>query len=299
MHGMASLWDACSSMEKTASTTENVQTFTRRRLRQECVLDRVLPAQIATPDMIERRTEDNWPLIRVEKELETKAFSVGFNGEAQTNYFDGELYEVLFAHLRTQEHRIIKEKLLTMRTQPQDYFNRHAVFDLGVQIDRSFKAGLDKCVVDSNYTLTGDGPVFNKTEGKKMLNKLDDARKPNGCFIMAESRWNDLYDLNADQIGFQSVQDITFGGVKKIQTFMGIPVVRSIEVTDAALNPEGVWDKKQIYLVTTPDFLGKNFILDDVTYHMDRRYNEFAWGAWMSRGLGISAQNGVVRLDLA
>ena len=295
---VSQLWDATETMEKTAATTESIGFFTRDRIRQECVMDRVIAPQFVTQNDIERNTDDDYPLIRAEKELDTKAFSVGFHGAAETNWFEGSKYEIYFGNLRTQEHNKTQEELMTMRMPVVDYFNRHAVFDLGAQADRIWRRALDKGALSASQVITSSATAFTKPDAVKCVKMMDRTRKPAGCWVMTEARWNDLYLMSPNDIGYTKVGDIAFGGVKKIPTFMDIPVVRTIEA-DTAQNPGGVWDDKAVYLLSTPEFLGKNFILTDVTYHMKREYNNLNWGAWMTRGGGIGSNKAIIRLDMA
>ena len=294
---VSQLWDATESMEKTAATSESIGFFTRDRIRQECVMDRVLAPQFVTQNDIERNTDDDYPLIRAEKELDTKAFSVGFHGAARTNFFQGSKYEIYFGNLRTQEHNKTQEELMTMRMPVVDYFNRHAVFDLGAQGDRIWRRALDLGCQSSSQIIPSTATAFNKPDAVKAVKMMDRTRKPAGCWLMSEARWNDLYLMSPDDIGYTKVGDIAFGGVKKIPTFMDIPVVRTIEAASPQ-NVGGVWSDTSVYLLTTPEFLGKNFILTDVTYHMKREYNNLTWGAWMTRGAGIGSNAGIIRLDM-
>lgn len=295
---VSQLWEATETLEKTAETSQAVGFFTRDRLRQECVLDRVLPPQFATQADLERNTNDDYPLIRVEKELDTSAFSIGFHGAAETNFFNGSKYEIYFGNLRTQEHNKTQEELMTMRAPVVDYFNRNGVFDLGARADRPFRAALELAVsqLPGDVVAGGAATAFTKAHAVTALKTMEKRRVPAGCWICSEARWNDLLLMSPNDIGYTLVGDLAVGGAKKVPTFLDIPVVRTIESTGTAAT--SVWDDKVMYLVSTPDFLGKNFILTDVTYHMKREYNMLTWAAWMSRGAGIGNIKSVVKIDL-
>ena len=139
-----------------------------------------------------------------------------------------------------------------------------------------------------------------------MLKQMEIKRLPAGCWIVTESRWNDILLFNPNDIGYTLVGELAINGAKKIPTFLDIPVVRTIEaigggntgaMPSAGSIVNSVWDNKSIYLCSTPDFLGKNFILQDVQYHMERKYNLLTWAAWMTRGAGIGNINASVRTD--
>jgi len=294
---VSQLWEATETLEKTAETSQAVGFFTRDRLRQECVLDRIMPPQFVTQVDLERSTNDDYPLIRVEKELDTSAFSIGFHGAAETNFFNGSKYEVYFGNLRTQEHNKTQEELMTMRAPVVDYFNRNGVFDLGARADRPFRSALEIAVAQlpGDVVAGGADTAFKKTHAVTALKTLEKRRVPAGFWICSEARWNDLLLMSPNDIGYTLVGDLAIGGAKKVPTFLDIPVVRTIEATGAV---DSVWNDKVMYLVSTPDFLGKNFILTDVTYHMKREYNLLTWAAWMSRGAGIGNHKAVVKIDL-
>ena len=293
---VSQLWDATASMEKTAETTSAVGFFTRDRLRQECVLDRVIPPQFITQNDLERNTNDDYPLIRVEKELDTTAFSLGFRGSAETNWFDGQKYEIYFGQIRTQEHNKTQEEMMTMRAPVVDYFNRNGVFDLGAKADITFRAGLDAAATAATNVITSSSTAFTKADAVKMLKQMEIKRCPAGCWIVTEARWNDILLMSPNDLGYTLVGELALNGAKKIPTFLDIPVVRTIEAYAAGI-VTSVWDNKSVYLCSTPDFLGKNFILQDVQYHMERKYNLLTWAAWMTRGAGIGNIKASVRAD--
>jgi hypothetical protein len=293
---VSQLWDATETIEKTAETSNAVGFFTRSRLRQECVLDRVLPPQFITQNDLERNTNDDYPLIRVEKELETTAFALGFRGSAETDWFDGSKYEIYFGQVRTQEHNKTQEELMTMRAPVVDYFNRNGVFDIGAKADITFKAGLDAAAAAASNVITSTSTAFTKADAVNMLKTMEIKRMPAGCWIVTESRWNDILLMSPNDLGYTLVGELAINGAKKIPTFLDIPVVRTIEAYQAGV-VTSVWDNKSVYLCSTPDFLGKNFILQDVQYHMERKYNLLTWAAWMTRGAGIGNINASVRAD--
>ena len=293
---VSQLWDATETMEKTAETASAVGFFTRTRLRQESVLDRVLPPQFITQNDLERNTNDDYPLIRVEKELETTAFNMGFRGSAEGDWFDGAKYEIYFGQVRTQEHNKTQEELMTMRAPVVDYFNRNGVFDIGAKADVTFRAGLDAAAAAASNVITSSSTAFTKADAVLMLKQLEIKRVPAGCWIVTESRWNDILLMNPNDLGYTLVGELAINGAKKIPTFLDIPVVRTIEAYKAGI-VTSVWDNASMYLVSTPDFLGKNFILQDVQYQMERKYNLLTWAAWMSRGAGIGNINAVARTD--
>lgn len=295
---VSQLWEATDSMEKTAETAQAVGFFSRDRLRQESVLDRILPPQFVTQADLERNTSDDFPLIRVEKELDTSAFSLGFHGSAETNWFQGSKYEVLFGQIRTQEHKKTQEELMTMRAPVVDYFNRNGVMDIGAQADRIFRKGLDAALASysANVIPHGGATTFTKANAILALQALEKGRVPAGAWIVGESRWNDILAMSPTDLGYAVVGDLAIGGAKKVPTFLGIPVVRTIEAQNTTT---AVWSDKLIYLVSTPDFLGKNFILTDITYHMKREYNLLTWASWMVRGAGIANTKAVASVAVA
>jgi hypothetical protein len=293
---VSQLWDATATLEKTAETANAVGFFTRNRLRQECVLDRVMPPQFITQNDLERNTNDDYPLIRVEKELETVAFSLGFRGSAEGNWFDGQKYEIYFGQIRTQEHNKTQEELMTMRAPVVDYFNRNGVFDIGAKADTTFRAGLDAAAAASSNVITSSSTAFSKADAVAMLKQLEIKRVPAGCWIVTEARWNDILLMSPNDLGYTLVGELAINGAKKIPTFLDIPVVRTIEAVQSGY-VNSVWANQSVYLCSTPDFLGKNFILQDVQYHMERKYNLLTWAAWMTRGAGIGNINAVVRSD--
>lgn len=93
---VSQLWDVFGGgdgMTKVAGLTED---FLRDRIRETSVANRVIPPVVLTEAQLERNTNNDWPLKRVEIEPDSKAFTVGFRGKGSAQFFEGRKYEVFF-----------------------------------------------------------------------------------------------------------------------------------------------------------------------------------------------------------
>ena len=101
---VSQLWDVFSNgnadgMTKVAALTED---YLRDRIRETSVLNRILPPVVLTEAQIERNTNNDFPLKRIELEPNSKAFTVGFRGKGSAQFFEGRKYEVYFTKIETE-----------------------------------------------------------------------------------------------------------------------------------------------------------------------------------------------------
>ena len=280
------------AMEKVAAMTED---FIRDRIREVSAANRVIPPVVLTEAQIERNTDNDWPLKRVEIEPDSKAMTLGFRGKGEAKFFDGKKYEVYFNKIEAEHFKKTKEELMTMRYPVMDVINNNIILDMQEQLDGMFVKRLEAAALASGNKISD---TTNTTLTKEIL--IDAAqlivgkRRRGVRLVMTEARFMDLMRLNPDKIGYDHVGRLAFDGVREVKKFGGFEVITTINSSTAG----SVWDDKVIWLVAEPQWLGSNFILGDVTQEMKREGNMLEWWAWQDQGIEIGNINGLVRINL-
>lgn len=293
---VSQLWgafDSTSGMEKVASLTED---YIRDRIRETSVLNQVIPPVLLTEAQIERNTNNDWPLKRVEIEPDSKAFVVGFRGKGSARFMEGRKYEVFFTKIETEHFKKTREELMTMRYPVMDVVNNNFVLDMQEQIDGLFKVRLDAAAALSGISLSPDFSTNANIAANfkdmviDMAQKIIGKRRRPATLIMTEAMYLNLGRLTPDKLGYgDAVQRIAFNGVYPEKQFFGYRVVTSINAgtTGGTTNAGSVWAHNKIYMVTEPGFLGSNFILGDVNQEMKREGNMLEWWDWSDMGCEI------------
>jgi hypothetical protein len=282
------LWDVftgkqASGMEKVAALTED---FIRDRLRETSVLNRAIPPIVLTEAQIERNTNNDWPLKRVEIEPNSKAFTLGFRGKGSAQFMEGRKYEVYFTKIETEHFKKTREELMTMRYPLMDVVNNNFVLDMQEQLDALFKLRLDASVAASGNTSAATAGTVKDNFKNAVIASVRSVlgkRRRVARLIMTESCWLNLAKLEPDKIGYENVGRIALNGVAAEKTFLGYEVITSINSTTA----NSVWPDDSIYAIAMPEFLGSNFILGDVQQEMKREANILEWYSWADQGMEI------------
>ena len=290
------LWDVFQgnnhdAMEKVAAMTED---FLRDRIRETSVANRVLPPVVLTEAQIERATDHDYPLKRVEIEPDSKAMTLGFRGKGTARFFDGKKYEVYFNKIEAEHFKKTKEELMTMRYPVVDVVNNNLVLDMQEQLDGMFHKRLAAAATASGQLINSGATAFTKEDCISAAQLITGKRRRGVRLVMTEARFLDLAKLTPDKIGYDNVGTIAFNGTREIKKFLGFEVITTINSDVAG----SVWDDKTIWLVAEPQFLGSNFILGDVQQEMERKGNMLEWWAWQDQGIEIGNINSVVRVNL-
>lgn len=297
---VSQLWDVFSSksasgMEKVAALTED---FLRDRIRETSVANRVIPPIVLTEAQIERNTNNDFPLKRVEIEPDSKAFVIGFRGKGSAQFMEGRKYEVYFTKLDTEHFKKTREELMTMRYPVMDVVNNNFVLDMQEQLDGMFKTRLDAAVALSGNTgsITAADIKGTFKDGiiqgvRSILGK----RRRAARLIMTESCLLNLAKLEPDKMGFENVGRIAINGPAAERVFLGYEVITSINTATAG----SVWSDSEIYAVAAPEFLGSNFILGDVQQEMKRESNLLEWWSWADQGLEIGNISSAAKITIS
>jgi len=236
---MSHLWqvfDHADGQEKTASLT---QQFLRDRIRETSVLNRILPSELITASEVERNTNEDDPLIRIDIEPNSGAMAMGYTAHGEAKYFTGKRYECHFNKYSSQHFVGYKSKMMTSRMPVRQIVEGNFVLDIQEAMDHQFRRSLDTAAILSNQVVqvVGYEPAHLKAAIQRaqnmMLNGAESAlggsrgRRRATRMIMTESRWSDIAQLDVKDWG-TFINTITVEGHRNIKTLLGLDVVTSI-----------------------------------------------------------------------
>lgn len=250
---------------------EAVQDWTRTKMREDGFMRKILPPiPISDSDLDRQLTSDrNW--VIVDKEVEgMPAASVPYNTLPVYKYIESDRYAVPIERMQTNRYT---KDLSTMRTDRMDVrqvLANNVVKDLLAEEDGKFISLVDVICTDSSETQSVQIDVGSTdnyidrnsvNEAFKVLPRLS-SRVPCTTLLINSIMVNDFQKWGLDEMGNDISGEIAINGWSERNLFgkkLIITIKRDLVGDD------------DMYMFTEPKFMGKSFILQDATMHMERK----------------------------
>jgi len=286
-------------LEKISSaSTETIRT----EIREEGFLRKVLPPKTVTNSDLDRTVDHDRPLIIEELEAKSKgAISVPFNTPTDTAFFYGPKGVIEFHQIKTPRYTKNINELRTYRHDLRKSIVEKALNDIQIREDGSLIKVVNRIVgseggqgasgYQQNFVLNGGISRSTFAEMKKKLGKL---RLNNGVFLMNTTTAIEFEKMQHDEWGGPEAQEVWRKGLVGAINDGVISGVRHIFTIKDELVPDNV-----VYCFTEPAFLGRFYILQDVTMYVKKEEDVISMNATETIGLGILNVAGVVRCRFA
>jgi len=298
--------------------------YIRDRLREASFIEKILPPQ--TVDRSECQVSVNHDsLVKIEYlEPQSKAMVVTFRGEPNAQFIRGEKVEVPFITIMSNMFQKPEQEFLAYAFPIGKVVEKNAVKDIGEIQDREglthFEAAVQALQAEANggavtalnATAIGASSVVESSVIKGELARVagtDDAvvrpiQRPdviNLCKLLDSNRlesdllllttpdWMDILQWTLEDQG-DKVQSETVVNGWKYNMILGKRYVRTIK-TDI-LRPGNV------YAFTSPDFLGRFYILNNIKFYIDKVINMIKFVAWKDVGMSVVNVASIRKLEL-
>jgi hypothetical protein len=298
--------------------------FIRDRLRETSFVEKVLP-----PERIDRSqcqvSPNHDALVKMEfLEPRSRAMVVTFRGEPRANFIRGEKVEIGFFTIMSEMFQKTEQEFLAYSFPIGKVIEQNAVRDLGEIQDREFLIHCDSAVqalqteanggtptalnatgiagstvVESSVVkgelarvaLTDDGVVrpLQRPDIVRLIKTLDSNRLESDQILMTSSDWDDVLQWTVEDQG-DKIQSETLVNGYKYNMLLGKRYIRTIK-TDI-LRPGN------LYCFTSPDFLGRFYVLNQVKFYIDKVINVIKFVAWKDVGMSLVNIASVRKLEL-
>lgn len=269
--------------------------FVRVFLREEGILRRALGAEIVGPDDIDRVDYTDNPVKIIDVQVDSKAFSVPFKGKGSLREYQGRRAVIEFTKYETEEFNIEKQRLLTYRHPVQEVLIQQGILDLQRAEDEIFIETLNKIAVDDQKA------VSISTSGQGLTWE---------ALVQAEQAFYRLRPANK-QIPVKTiiVNNITFANLKKLPAnAFFTPNLNEEIVREGVVQPLGGYNwvvtnkidlvpENTMYLLTSQEYLGHFYLLQDATVFMKTEADKLMWRIYEIAGLGIIT-DGILKVTL-
>ena len=264
-------------------------TFIRAKLRQEAAVREIIVPVGVTEEDLDRSEDTDQPKIIVEKEPDSAATFVPFQGTGQRRWFRGPRYAIYFGKVESDRFTKSKFELMTNRSDIRKILSDNSVKDMASQEDQQF-ADLINAIVALNADQQNAGP-FQSGTFKQAMQRMLLREIPVGKMLLTKARYLDAIDLPATTVGDNVAQRHFDEGIEASQKLWGIPVVTTIKA-DIYGN-----DYAWVFAPQAPNnFLGNFFLLQDATLYIEQKADIIQFWSYEAIGLGIGNRLSIQRI---
>jgi len=283
------------NQEKVAEAADSVSKFVRTYLREQGILRRAVPPTFIGPDEIDRVDWTDNPVVILEFQVDSKAYSVPFRGKAPMREYQGKKAVVEIVEYQTDRFHIQKPRLLTYRHPVQEMIIEQGLLDLQRAEDETFIEALNKIAVDNGRQVTintgGAGLTWEAlVDAEKAFHATRPANRqiPLATIIVNHVTFADLKKLPANAFfapGFNE-KVVVEGEVGPVGGYNWVVTNKVDLVPDNTL-----------YLLTSREYLGGFFVMQDATATMKVEGIELEWYLYELAGIGI-VTDGILKVTL-
>lgn len=290
---------------------EGVEDYLRMRLYEDGFARRIQPPTKIEPSDLDRQVDTDKPVVILDKEPNAPAaYSVPFGTLPIGHYIKGPRFRVMFDRVMSRRFRADINTLLTYDMDIKQILEDILLKQIMAEEDRKYLAVVDYIVTQGfpanvdlpagrdanslNTTLTACQNITyngitrgNLAEMRKGLPTTNRHLNPAVALVNNITIW-DVVQLTRDAVGGDLAEEMFTNGFTE-RNIMGLKWVVTIK-TD--LVPTGV-----IYQFAEPKYLGRFFVLDDVTLSTKKEDYMIEFFAYECIGAAIGNEAAVCRAN--
>ncbi len=269
--------------------------FIRQKLRQESFAREIIEPVMLGDDEIDRDENTDQPKKIVEKEPDSVATFVPFNGSAQRTWFRGKRFSVFFGKTESQRFSKNKFELMTYQNDIRKILSDNSVKDMADQEDQKFTDTWNAIIALALATQRTVAASFNSSAFKLGFQALVNRKQPIGKMLMTKSLYYEALDLPATSVGNDVASRHYDLGIEAEEKLWGIPVVSTIkrEIVDDVAGGS----RRSAYIFAPQNYLGVFFLLQDATLFIKQEADMIEFWSYAAPGIGIGNTLAGQRID--
>jgi hypothetical protein len=253
--------------------------FIRTKVRQESFAREVIRPILLEDDQIDRDENTDQPKKIVEKEPDSVATFVTFQGTGPRTWFRGPRYAVKFGKTESQRFTKNKWELMTYQNDIRKILSDNSVKDMADQEDTKFIDTIDDLAALNAAVQISTATAFQSSAFRKAFQAMVRRRQPIGKILMTKELYYEALDLPATSVGDDVASRHYDEGIEDEEKLWGMPVVSTIK--GDILNP------KKAYVFAPENFLGNFFLLQDATLFIKQEADIIEFWSYAAPGFGI------------
>jgi len=261
----------------------------RRRLRENGFTRLILPFQQISDSDLTYLPESELPAIVEEMEPDSPgAKAIPFNDTPDTAFYRGDKFAVYFCKIVTPEFTKNVDELRTYKNDLRQVVTDNSLKDIQTEEDSRTITEVNRVVgstPDAASPVTGITQHFQVNGGitranyKEVLNHLEDRELNNGVFLMNRHTAKEFLEWDRSEIGGDLTERLLKEGMSALDEAK-IFGVRHI----FTMKRELVADN-ELFQFAEPSFLGRAYVLEDVTMYVEKKRDILRFSAQEKIGL--------------
>lgn len=280
--------------------SDTVNEFTRVKMREDGFARKILPPIPISNDQLDRQVFTDKPSKIVDMEFDVPAaISIPFATNPQARYIRGKRYTIVFNRIVTRRFNKDINELRTYHMDIRQVISDNAIKDMLAEEDAKFiftcnaamggTAGTAAPATGTVQWATTPDEITRESvvESLKLMNRTP-SRLECSSMLINQISIKDVLKWFRDEVGGDMAQDVLINGWTQ-EKILG----RKITVTiKDDLVPED-----SIFHFAEPTFLGKFYMLDDITMYTKTEHFMIEFFAYETLGGAIGNVAGVTRQD--
>lgn len=253
--------------------------FIREIVRQEAAVREVLVPVALSDDQIDRDERTDEPKKIVEKEPQSVATFVEFQGTPEAYWFRGPRYAVFFGKIMSPEFVKSKFQLMTYTNDIRKILADNSVRDMADQEDKFWRR-TSIIIINRNPTMQRtNAPAFTASGFKRGFQAMLNRRRPIGKMLLTKSLFLETMDLPATSVGNGIAERHYNEGIEGEERLWGIPAITTIK-TD-------IYDPRECWIYSPQNYLGNFFLLQDATLFLKTEADKIMFHSYSAPGIGV------------
>ncbi|RKY28719.1 MAG: hypothetical protein DRP83_00025 [Planctomycetota bacterium] len=260
---------------------EESTAFIREKLRQEAAVREILAPEGISEEEIDRDEDTDQPKKIIDKEPDSYATFVQFQGVGPRTWFKGPRYAIYFGKIESQRFTKVKWELMTYTSDIRKILSDNSVKDMADEEDSKWNE-LVTDIINANPLEQRTAGAFQSSTFKQAMQKMLGRRRPIGKMLMTKLRYMDALDLPAVTVGDDIASRHFDQGIEATERLWGIPVVTTIK--SDIYDPDKAW----IFAPQKPNnFLGNFYLLQDATLFIKQEADVIMFWSYEALGIGV------------
>ena len=298
--------------------------YIRDKLREVSFVRKIVPPEQITRTDCQRSVRHDTLVKIVDVEPQSRAMVISFRGQPRARFIRGERVEVAFFTISSEMFQKTEQELLAYEMPITKIIEENSVKDIQEIEDREWTIHIEAAVqalqteanggsatiLNATAITAGTVVEFSVRKGELARNAaadnatalplqrkdisegfklLDGNRLRCEQMLMTEPDWDDILSWTVEDQGDKIQSETTVDGYK-YNTLLGRPYVRTVK-TD-------ILRRGNVYFFTSPEFLGKFYILNQPKFYIDKIANHITFQSWEDIAMVVANIASVRKVEL-
>jgi len=255
--------------------------FIREKLRQEAAVRELMAPEGISEEEIDRDEDTDQPKKIIDKEPDSYATFVQFQGSGPRTWFKGPRYAIYFGKVESQRFTKNKWELMSYTSDIRKILSDNSVKDMADEEDSKWN-NLVTDIINGNPLEQRTAGPFQSTTFKRAMQKMIGRRRPIGKMLMTKYRYFDALDLPALSVGDDIATRHFDEGIEASEKLWGLPVVTTIK--------GDIYDESKAWIFSPQkpnNYLGNFYLLQDATLFIKQEADVIMFWSYEAPGIGI------------